>query len=161
MQMYRVKFQFHRQSLVELGEAVVMAESKDMAADMIRAAFNLPVSPTLFEAAKVKPAVYEISRKTVKQDLPSTATFPSTGEDERPRFRVAISAIVRAASERKAAAKVAKAVTTECESGDQSKLASLEIVCEEIGEPTTQSSTEKQAVYSYPKFLQGGAVRPR
>lgn len=67
MQLYKVDFQTHYQTTVDMGSAAVCAENPDQAIEIVSCVYDIPKSKTLFDVQKIKPAIIEISRKEIEK----------------------------------------------------------------------------------------------
>jgi hypothetical protein len=177
MQMYRVKFARRLSGdTVDLGDMLVCAGSQDMARDAVAQFHDLGASSVEWDISRVKPSVYQISRREVRHCISTamatavdahnatTATFPNETENMRDEFWFVVQAIanIKAEHEESATTKLASALAREMAGVKQkSSCRELEIRCERIEIRPRTSAIERQAVYSERRFMQGGAVRPR
>ena len=160
MQMYRVKFARHDGDVVDHGDVVVCASDLDHASDVVSAILDLPPSSTVFDVARVKPGLYQISRHEAPRPVgPSVATFPSA--DERHRYAVQASASVKAMSENGAIRKLVAAINAELAGQAPIGVGALQVLCERTDIAPKGPAIEQNAIYTNPTIFAGGDARGR
>lgn len=175
MQMYRVKFAKKIDpDTVDIGDVVVCAGSREAAMDMVAQVLELARSGTEMDVSRVKPSLFQVSRRTVKNsvatfdgntirdDVVSVATFPGTTENMPDEFwySVVASASIRAENEEAAISKIAKAIVREA-SGEKQKASckDLDIQCDRTEYHPRSPAVERNALYTFRRIFQGGDTR--
>lgn len=177
MQMYRVKFARKLQDdMVDMGDVIVCASSQESAISIIGHHLDLKMAETEMEVSRVKPSIYQISRREVKNsisaigahtvaaDAASSATFPGVTEcmPDEHWYSVDAQANIRAESEEVAISRLATALIR-VRTGEKQKgfCKDLEISCDRGDLHAKSSSLEENALYTFRQIFAGGAGRPR
>ena len=70
MQMYLAKFARNIDDrIIDVAEIVVCAHSRDAALALVVQTFDLPPSSTQFEIRRVKPSIYQVSRRRIDNSM--------------------------------------------------------------------------------------------
>ena len=163
MQMYKVQFRTQKGPVVDTGTILVCAGNSAAAEDMASVHLDIPTHSTVFDTSRVKPSIYELSRRefTVKSSAP--ADGPSS-QQSGSVHEITASAKVFAYSESSAIRRFAAAVV-ENSSATKSSLPShineLSVDVEKSDERVRPSRVEEQSIYKEKRFFAGGAGRPR
>src|SRR5262245_28787017 len=136
--MFRVDFiTNHVNGLVETGKVIVLAESHQMANDIVATQMNLPVSRTRFDSAKIKPPCYSVENH---QSYPNKKISIRSQRDAplapTQRFRLTVDASTHGQSEQQVLRKVGEELQAR---GMQTRLRHnipMKIECESV-EPST------------------------
>lgn len=175
MQMYRVKFVRRISSeKVDLGDVVVCAASAEMASDAVVRWLDLPRSETEMDVSRVKPSLYQVSRREVSNTIASfdasivsserasSATFPGVTEShtERQWHYVSGQAFIRAENENEAIASFGRSVLREM-AGEKQKgsCKELDISADRREWHPRTPSVEQNALYTFRRIFQGGDAR--
>jgi hypothetical protein len=79
MQLYRVQFRVHYANSIDLGDVLTCASDQDNARLNVIHLLNLPISCLQIEVTRVKPNIYELSRKLLpKHNSKPTQALPAT-----------------------------------------------------------------------------------
>lgn len=162
MQMYRIEFQTRYDGVIDTGSAVVCAGDEDAAAAMLVWHLGLPVSMTVLDVKKLKPAVFNISRKEIIIPQRRAASGGPKNEPELAVYAVAVSAEVKAISEASAFRILAKSVTERASANapeTSGKISDLEMRVERRELRARTPALEKQSIYTHPQFFRGGSAR--
>lgn len=172
--MYRVRFTRKLgEHSVDQGDVVVCAQTQQLALIVVAEQLELPASETQFEVARVKPSLYQISRKTVdnristfdaetvSEAMASNATFPGVTESyvDRYWFEVAASAEVKATDEGEAMGLFAASIARELAGERPKRTRNLDIACNRLSEGPRLGAVEQNALYTHRRFFQGGDTR--
>ena len=175
MQMYRVKFAIKMpESNVDIGDVVVCAQSNDLARDMVMVVMSLPRSGVEMEVHRVKPSIFQISRRIISDRIPtydahevnasvmSRATFPGVTESRRDWFTydVQATATIKAENENEAISKLAIGITREM-SGEKQKrsITDLDVKCDRKDAHPRSPAVEENGIFSTIRIFQGGDTR--
>lgn len=106
-QMYQVEFQTHYVNMVDTGTVIVCASDNNTASEMVIQLLALPRSRTKCETKRIKPSLYELTRREIK----TSETKPSArnhGEAQDMKdFNLQISAAVSGTDEKHAMRRLA------------------------------------------------------
>ena len=177
MQMYRVKFARKLQDdMVDMGDVLVCANSQEAAITLVGHHLDLRMTETEMEVSRVKPSIYQISRREVKNSISaigahtvgagaaSSATFPGVTESLPNEYwhSVAVQANIRAENEEVAVSRLATSVIRGTQ-GEKPKgfCKDLDIKCDRGDLHVRRSSLEENALYTFRQIFAGGAGRPR
>jgi len=163
-QMYRVTFQVFYENVIDTGDYIICASSQEMAADAIMQYLELPRSRTRFEVVRVRPGIYEISRKEI--DMPekkSTIRHYHDGRDPEPvrvhKYSVHVAGIITARNENNALNKLVKRLS---DSANEKRMVRSEprsiglyVECKALDEPREIGGMAAVETYQ-PKHFIGG-----
>jgi hypothetical protein len=177
MQMYRVKFARKLQDdMVDMGDVLVCANSQEAAITLVGYHLDLRMTETEMEVSRVKPSIYQISRREVKNSISaigantfdagaaSSATFPGVTESLPSEYwhSVAVQANIRAENEEVAVSRLATSVIRNMQGeGPKGFCKDLDIKCDRGDLHVRPSSLEENALYTFRQIFAGGAGRPR
>lgn len=186
-QMYAVRYKAEFPDATEAGEVIVCAPSNEAAIDIALAFLGLPASRTAADAQRVKPGIYVVSKHCVDKriaieppsaralgDLSPAIIAHRAAERERAIreaapdrpsfFDLVAKATLRAYSEAQAWRRMAKAIDSRVSSNlvlKEAWLLDISLGVETSDDVPRLTPTEKQSIYSKPRFFRGGASRPR
>jgi hypothetical protein len=161
-QMYEVAFQTHYEDLIDIGKVVVCADSNEKASEMVCFLFDLPASRTVFDVVRIKPSIFQISRKEVSKKARRKSINHNLKENTN--WEISCSVGVRAASECSALRRLAHAIIDRSTSDKaiiDKSITEFELSCDRIENRPKLSAVEKQGIYKEKKFFPGGMARPR
>jgi hypothetical protein len=161
--MFRVDFiTNHANGMVEAGKVIVLAESHDMAHDLVCTQLNLPPSRTRCDSAKIKPPCYAVENR---QSYPTTKKSMRSARDLSPtqRYQITVQASnVNGQSEQQVLRKVGEEL---CARGTQTRLRhnlQMSIECETGDKRASPpSALEKIEMFRPSNPVQGGRMRGR
>jgi hypothetical protein len=175
MQMYRVKFARKISAAsVDVGDVIVCSNSQEAAIAAVALMLDLPVSDTEFEAHRVKPSFYQISRRTIDNSLSAVgaqtvnaaaacrATFPGVTESRQDRvwFALSVTADIHAPDENEAIAMLSRSIGREIAGTKQKgSTRNLDIVCERAALRPRTAAVDQNALYTFRRIFQGGDTR--
>lgn len=160
--MFRVDYiSNHANGLVETGKIIVVAESHDMARDLVCQQLNLPSSRTRCDSSKIKPPCYPIESH---QTYPTTKVSVRSQRDAplapTQRFHITVDASTHGQSEQQVLRKVGEELQAR---GAQARLRHnipMKIECETVQSPSSAPSPlEKLEMYGPRSRVNGGQVR--
>ena len=175
MQMYRVKFAIPIEGdQVDLGDCVVCAQSRENAAELMIMWLGLPRSTVELEVERMKPSLYQISRRVVTNSIntvtaetvnaahASSATFPGVTETQTERHwhSVVAAAQIKAENENEAIVMLSRAIAREM-SGEQQKRScqDLTIQCDRAEFHPRSPAVEQNALFKEHRIFKGGDGR--
>lgn len=166
MQMYKVTFRQHLPDTVDTGDVLVCAANNEAASDLVMMHLGLTPSKTVVEAVRIKPSVYELSRRElVRSDIAVLPSFVTgRARDELIQCEVSVTAVVAAYSEQNAVRRLANALIEDAAvRGRQmpKHISELAVTVDRKDCRPTASRVEEQAIYKERRIFQGGAARPR
>lgn len=176
MQMYHVSFVTTYSDRKDAGKVLVCANDYEHAQLLVLTALELPTSKTTMEVSRVKPNLYQLSRKEYEKEklaaLPAFVSGKKDGSESRSnddnvmrKHTLSVKAEVIAGNEANAWRKLAGAVTAKASSEKMpvaKSIVDLMMHCD--GDPVYHPkppAIEKQAIYTHHQFFAGGAARPR
>ena len=167
MQMYKVQFRTQKGSVVDTGTILVCAGNSSAAEDMVSVHMDIPARSTVFDTSRVKPSVYELSRREFTMKGAVSIDAPADGyvsQESGSVHEITASAKVFAYSESSAIRRFASAVI-ENSSATKSVLPrhinELSVDIEKSDERVRPSRVDEQSIYKERRFFAGGASRPR
>lgn len=175
MQMYRVKFARKiSETAVDLGDVVVCATERDAALASVAATYGLPVAGTEFDVSRIKPSLFQISRRTIDNTVAtfdagtvsanklSNATFPGVTESRRDRiwFSVVATADLHADDENDAIGMLCRAVMRGINGVTQKRsVRDLDVSCHRPGLDPRIAAVDQNALYESRRIFPGGDTR--
>tara|TARA_R110000751_G_scaffold172563_1_gene278955 strand:+ start:321 stop:815 length:495 start_codon:yes stop_codon:yes gene_type:complete len=164
MQMYKVNYHSQRGNMIEIGALIVCAADGDDAIQ--RASGFVGVSPSMasFEAARVKPSVYELSRRDFTKRGPKKQNDSQEAPEQGAVHEVSASAKVFGYSEGSVLRRFAEAIKSNASANSDtppSHINELNIDVERADERPAPSRVDEQSIYKETRFFPGGAARPR
>jgi hypothetical protein len=112
LQLYRVEFQTHYGSEIDIGDVLVCAMDRESAAATVMQLLQLPTSRTQYSVSRLKPNLYEIQRRRVPKNKGGGHGQSVTGGPGGPTttYRCEISATVSGKSEQHAIRRLAESL---------------------------------------------------
>jgi hypothetical protein len=163
--MFRVDFVTnHVNGLVETGKVIVLAESHDMAHDIVATQLNLPISRTRFDSSKIKPPCYSVdSNQYYPNKKVSLRSARATDLAPVQRYQITVQASnVNGQSEQQVMRKVGEELQAR---GTQTRLRhnlEMSVDCSTVNEPTKPPSALEKIEMFQPRAkrgVQGGQMR--
>ena len=115
--MYQVEFQTHYENLIDVGTVIVCAGSSEAARDTVIALLELPSSRTVTNITRIKPSLFQISRKEITRNRKiAVPTYDPNNREQRERdppperFDLQVSAKIVARGEKHAMRKLVQAL---------------------------------------------------
>jgi hypothetical protein len=158
--MFRVDYiTNHANGMVETGKVLVLAESHDMAHDLVCQQLNLPTSRTRCDSTKIKPPCYAVENG---QHHPQAKVSVRSQRDAplapTQRFHITVDASTHGQSEQQVLRKIGEELQAR---GAQTRLRHnipMKIECEPVEKKAPMSPMEKIEMYAPRKPTQGGKV---
>ena len=178
MQMYRVKTarNIAATGTVELQDVVVCASSHENAIMMTAEILGLPISGTEFETSRVKPSLFQLSRRvedrslatysadTVPDKVACRATFPGVTENmpDKTWHAVSVAVEVLAKDDEGALRQVAEAVRQRAHGREPSPtlVRDLDVACNKITATPNVADIDANALFTFRQIFSGGDARP-
>ena len=175
MQMYRVKFANQLAGdYVDLGDVLVCAQSQDAARQAVVTILDLPASGVEMDVRRVKPSLYQVSRRTVQKSITAfdalpvdaaaacVATFPGVTENMKDEFwfTVEASADVKGEDEDDAASKLSDAIRRAASGkAPRRSVRDFSVRCDRKEMRPRSPAVGRNAIYTEPRIFAGGAAR--
>jgi hypothetical protein len=165
MQMYKVKFHTQTEDRAEFGTYLVCARNSEEAEQAVALTANLTQSKATFDTQRVKPSVYELTRRELtRRELTISETgIVSDAKENGAVHEVRSSAKVFANSESVAMRRLAQALIDRA-SAKNNTTKHVNDFCIEIERADyrpSPSRIDEQSIYKEHRFFAGGAARPR
>lgn len=164
MQLYKVEFRTQRGDAVETGTYLACARNTEDAEALIAATINAPPSMTEFTTRRVKPSIYELSRRDFKLSEIADFLVSKGPEQEGAVHEINASAKVFGYSESSVIRRFAGALVESASATNRmpnKNVNELSLTIERADHRPRQSRVEEQSIYKEKRFFAGGAARPR
>lgn len=163
MQMYLVEYETALPDVLEVGRVIVCAASNEQAISLALMAANVQPSATTASATRVKPSVYQLSKKEVPRPTANPRSFSATTEKPQ-QFVLSVRADIVAYYEGQAWRRLAAAIVERASSNkpvSEKWLNDMVMDVERAATLPKPAAIAKQEIYTHHQFFAGGASRPR